>query len=1024
MMQQPSFVLPAVTFIMPGPRVRPKTGPRTGSGPASTPLLAAPRQGVDAGAEPRHDVEGGRLCQCLAGFIACLMAIIVIATAPLAHADANATSVGMRAGTHPGFGRLVFDFDQRAPVRQAREGDRLTLRFAPGTTITPPPHMPHNVQAMDISANQVVVTLAADATARVYWLGALLVVDVFDPAGAATASAAAVPPATHYPPARPIPDAIPPPVTKPVAQQKQAVPPPAPVSPQLVATPSSVPAPPSPPPPAPPASGPVALVATPSAPVVRAGAALSIPFAATTSAAAFRRGNAGVVVFDEPRPIDLAAVHDDPAFGAATVQVLPHATVLLIPLPPDKSLALTKSPQAWRVGIVDAMVPGQPIALQVANDTATLPLDGAGDVVTIADPETGTSLLVGTQHLPGQAVPALHRTPDFNLLPTWQGIAIDPLSDALVVRASPSGLALSGGRAGLATSSSTPELRAQAEASGLTRRFDLRALAPEVLLQRLTAQVDAAATAPPLARGGPRRQAAVTMLALGMGPEAEAMLQLAAADDPAGAAAPDAVGLMAVAALLAGRPTEADGITDPRLTGSDEVTLWRAVRDAMRTPGSAQAASGFVATLPLIDIYPVALRQRLLPLAFETIIEGGQVMDAARLLSSHADDPGLALARAMLRATNGDTDGALAAYEALAAGADRRSHAIAAVRAVELRLAAGRINTEQAADALDRLLYAWRGGKRELALRERVAELRQRSGAWRTALALLRETADLFPDDKDGIQTRMKETFAALLRDNALEHMPPLELVAMIEENTDLLPGGTAGEALDERLADRLVTLDLPQKAAPVLEKLMQAAPSPVGRAGFGTRLAAVRLREDDPKGALATLAASDSPDLPAPMAESRALLQASARARSGDPAGAVAGLAALDTAATEAARATILEQAKDWPGAERALHDYVARMIPEADILAPAPLTEEQQRMLVRYATAAAQAGDDTALGDLRTRFGPRMPRGAFGDMFRLLTAAPVQGVLDLPRAGRESLLAHDLPKTLGALAAPSATQ
>lgn len=976
---------------------------------------------------------------------------MLVAMAPPAAADPAA--VGMRAGSHPGFGRLVFDFQQRAPVQQARDGDQIVLRFAPGTTITPPARMPHNVLAVEAAPNQVSITLAANTTPRVYWLGALLVVDVLDASGATTARAAAVPPPTHFPPAPPVPDAVhpgamhpgavqlgavqpgvvpagvvqpgaaQPPGTRALADHKPATPPP-PVADKTPAAPPTPPVAAQPPAQGQAASGPVALVATATAPVARVGAALSIPFAASTSAAAFRRGGTAVVVFDESRPIDLAAVRDDPAFGAATVQVLPNATVLRIPLPPEQNLALTKTPQAWRVGIVAAVIPGQPIALQVANGAATLPIDGAGDVVTIADPETGSSLLVGTQRVTGQAVPALRHTPDFNLLPTWQGVAVEPLSDTVVVRATQSGLTLTGGHDGLATSPSTPELEAQVDASGLTRRFDLRAMPTEILRQHLIQQVDAAAAAPPLARGPPRRDVAATMIALGMGAEAEAMLQLAATDDPAGAATPDGVGLTAIAALLAGRPAEADGIADPRLNGSDEVTLWRAVREAMLTPGSAHAASSFAATLPLIDVYPAALRQRLLPLAFETMIDGGQVVAAAHLLGLHPDEPRLALARAMLEATNGDTDGALTAYDALASGGDRRVHAIAAVRAVELRLTAGRINAGQAADALDRLLYAWRGGKRELALRERIAELRQRSGAWRVALALLRETEALFPDDKDAIRPRMKETFATLLRDNALDRMPPLDLVALIEENTDLLPGGEAGEALEARLADRLVALDLPQKAAPMLEKLMQAAPSPVGRAGFGTRLAAVRLREDDPKGALAALTASDSPDLPAAMAEPRALLLASARARLGDPAAAAAGLAALDTAATDAARATILEQAKDWPGAERALHDYVAKTIPEADILAPAPLTDDQQRTLVRYATAAAQAGDDATLTDLRSRYAGRMPHGAFGDMFRLLTAAPVQGVVDLPRAGRENVLAHDLPKSLGALGTPSATQ
>jgi hypothetical protein len=131
-----------------------------------------------------------------------------------------------------------------------------------------------------------------------------------------------------------------------------------------------------------------------------------------------------------------------------------------------------------------------------------------------------------------------------------------------------------------------------------------------------------------------------------------------------------------------------------------------------------------------------------------------------------------------------------------------------------------------------------------------------------------------------------------------------------------------------------------------------------------------------------------------------------------GDTAPAVAELAALGTPAADLARAAILEQVKDWHGAEHALADYVGKAVPPNGALDAA-----QQRILVRYATAAAQAGDDATLALLRTSDGPRIPSGAFGDMFRLLTAAPVQTSTDLPRAAREAVLAHGLPKALDAL-------
>ena len=801
----------------------------------------------------------------------------------------------------------------------------------------------------------------------------------------------------------------------------------------------------------------------------RIGMVLALPFPTSVGVAAFRRGDSALVVFDERRQIDLAAARDDPVFGTATVELLPGATVLHLKLPADRNLVIGETQHAWRVSVVASASPARPIPMRAADGHLSLPVDAVGAVVAIPDPNTGATLLVGTQRATGQDFPTLHQTPEFNLLPTWQGVVVEPLADSLAMRADNSGFLLTGGSEGLAMAPSSTAMQAQADASAMTRRFDLRSQPLETLVERLHRQILASATAPARARGRLREQAAETLIALGFGAEAQAMLRIAAADDPTIGATASAIGLNAIAALLDGRFAESGGIEDPRLTGSDEVTLWRAVRAAESAHDSPLAAAGFAVVTPLIAVYPAALRKRLLPQAFETMIEGGQPVAAARLLAHQPDnDPTLALARGMLRAANGDTDGALAIYDRLANGPDRLVHAKAAVRAVELRLTAARIDAAHAADALDRLLYSWRGGPREVALRERIAALREQSGDWVAALEMLHEAEILFPDDGEAVHARLKATFTRLLQDKALDRLAPLELVSMVEENADLLPDGPAGEALQERLADRLLALDLPARAAPVLEKLTIVAPSPAGRAGFGARLAELRLHEDDAKGALAALLASAGPTmsappavpaaapeaaagaaslaapgatsvvaartapvvaalaasstapppapLPAPLVERRTLLMAAAQARLGDTARAVAELAALGTAATDLARATILEQAKDWPGAEHALTDYVSKVVPPTGAL-----NQAQQQILVRYATAAAEAGDEATLALLRTGNGPRMPSGAFGDMFRLLTAAPVQVSADLPRAGRETALAHDLPKTLGALKPPT---
>ena len=502
------------------------------------------------------------------------------------------------------------------------------------------------------------------------------------------------------------------------------------------------------------------------------------------------------------------------------------------------------------------------------------------------------------------------------------------------------------------------------------------------------------------------------MIALGWGAEAAAELRLAVLAAPEEADGPDPAGLAAVASLLAGHPEQAGAIEDPRLSGSDEVTLWRAARDAELHSDDAKAASEFAATWPLILTYRPALQERLLPLAAETMVAGGAAKQAAALLAGSAHDPALALARGMLAQSDGQTDAALATYDALSVGKDRLVRVRAARRAVELRLASGKIDVARAADEMEKLLVAWQGDDRELSLRERLAELRALAGRWQSALALLRATEHDFPDQTADIHGRMQRIFATALSDGRSDALPPLEFVALVDENTDLLPSGPDGDALAERLADRLLLLDLPEQAEPLLAKLMRAAVPGAGRAGIGARLAELRLRQGNAVGALAALSDSSADDLPAALTERRTLLLAEAEARNGEVPGAVAALSALHTAAADETRATILEQAQDWAGAEGALEDYVAKTVPDTGTL-----DDTQRRTLIRLAAAAGRAGDQTVLATLRQQDDSRIGTGPLADMFRLLTAGPVHGVADLRRSAQEAVLAHALPEDLKAV-------
>ena len=997
-------------------------------------------------------------------------------------ASADPQTIGMRTGDHPGYGRIAFDLVPGIGATATTDGNRVLVHFDADANVRTGAAIPRNVRGVTATPGQVEVSVVPGGQVRTMLTDDnKFVVDVWDPpsasspppppvkspspvppaAPAAAASAkpappkvAAVAPGGATPPldrrddgpatlaAAAAAPAAPPALASPPADAQALAAPPADAPPTEAAAHDSQPEKAVAPPdwsletipaatdPAPTlmvgtvvTTAVMSIAATPVRPPAGlVGRAVALPFDPGVGAAAFRRGPGAIVVFDEQRPIDLAALRTDPAFAAATIQLLPGATILQLPLRVRDELRLLHTDPGWVVVVVEhpsgAATVLRAIRPQPAAGLVRLPADHPGQVVAMTDPETGGTLLVGTQVRPGQAVAVARTAPEYALLPTWQGVAVEPVSDRLALRLAPSGFVLNlGPLGGVGLADAEDDALPAADPRPFSRRFDFPALGQEALLRRLQSATDAAAAMPVRDRAAARLRVAQAMLALGMGAEAQSVLGLAAADDGRVADSGDLKGLAAIAAMLAGRPGEADGIADSRLSGTDEVALWRAVLAAMRDEGSPAAAPVFAAELPLLLSYPPGLRDRLLPLAAETMALGGERVAAKRLLDSRADDHALDLARGLLLQEaaiepGGNPALALAVYDRLSHGRDRLVRARAAVRAVEMRLAAGLMQPARAAEALDQLIYAWRGDDREFELRKRVAVLWQQAGEWRRALAALREAEDIWPEQRLTLHARMVDIFAAAIAHDATKPLPPLDLVALVEENADLLPAGEAGQALGDRLADRLATLDLPQRAVPVLEKLVASVPSGTARAAFGERLASMRLEAGNAAGALSALADSEATPLPDKLREARTMTFARAAAANGELPRATAALAALGTATADGLRADLVEAAKDWPAAEAALRDYAAKTVPDTGLL-----DEAQARTLLRLASAAAQSGDDATVSRLRERDTRRLPKGKLAEMFRLITSGPVQGVADLPRAVQETKLAGTLPAALKAI-------
>jgi hypothetical protein len=432
--------------------------------------------------------------------------------------------------------------------------------------------------------------------------------------------------------------------------------------------------------------------------------------------------------------------------------------------------------------------------------------------------------------------------------------------------------------------------------------------------------------------------------------------------------------------------------------------LWRGLLQALR---GEEGAPAIAAGLPLLLSYPEPLRARLLPAAAAALASGGEGASARRLLEGRdATDPALALARARLLETEGKTEEALATYDEIARGRDRRSRALALRRAAELRLATGRLDAAGAAAALEAALAAWRGDAMESDARRRVAELRMEAGDPRGAFELMGETAAVFPE----LAAELRPVRGAALL-SALEREEPVAAAHLLEAHSALLPAGPATEHALTTLADRLAAIEHTGRARDILRGAAARAVGPE-RARLGARLAALALAGGDAVGAQAALTESEAPALAEELRRERALLLARAQARLGAAEEAEASYRAAGTQAG-AEHAEFLAARQDWRGAAAALAAHLRAVLPEA----PAELDPAQQRMVARHAALLALAGEQGKLAQLALAEAPRMSGGAMQEAFALLTASPPAGPADLPRLRRELELARTLPGRLESL-------
>ena len=897
--------------------------------------------------------------------------------------------VRVRAGAHADFARIVFDWPR--PVgHEARIADgALIVRFAE----------PFEADFAEVlkrlrdtvaevtrpDANSARFVLRRPAGVRQSRNQGSIVVDV-------TTAAAAPPPPPAPPP-------LPSRAAAPIAQAAPA--------PLLRLPPAS------PPPPAP-----------SEARSVPTAGAVSLGITEAEHAAVFRRGERLWLVFDASTRLDLDALTRElgPRVEAVEQLPLPGATVMALVTAPSVGARLARAESGWTVTLTAETRPAAP-ALTVearADGGGRVRISGAelGAPMRITDPQIGDVLWVVPVAAPGRGLDRRQRFADFELLPSLQGLVLEQRSDGLKL-AVEKGAAVIGAEDGLRLSTDADRRQKPVGMPGMRERLFgavQAAGADDYNETKWRRQVAILA-----ASGEARRRARVDLarfqLANGFGADALGVLELQQEEFKDSARDPLFVLMRGVARLLDGDfPDAAADLKSPALFADEEAALWRSALFAAEGD-FAKAAQGFADGANYLAAYPPAIRQKLLFAAAEAGLNVGDAAAASEWLTELAAlTPEAALAdrlevmRGRLKALEGDADAALTIWDAVQDRPSQRARAEAEYARIELLLAKGALSNADAIGRFDRLRFAWRGDEFELAVLARLGELRLAAGYVRDGLLTLKSAAQLFPDSAriPALTESMRTSFRALFADDAAGTLSPLTAIALYEEFRELVPAGAEGDRMIEALVERLVQVDLLDKAAALLEHQIGFRVVGAERARLGARLAEIRLMLGEAGAALTALDGSRAEPLDPTLAGRRRLLAARALAQLGRSPEALALVTEADGPAGLRLKAAIEWQARAWPEAAASLRALIGTPPASGEAV-----TDERARDIIGHVLALYLAGDAEGLRAARRDFAPAMAGTGYADEFRVYSGefGPVKDVAELRRRVSDV----DLFKSLG---------
>lgn len=733
-----------------------------------------------------------------------------------------------------------------------------------------------------------------------------------------------------------------------------------------------------------------------------------------TNIAVFRRNEYLWIVFDRNPKLNIADLKKSASPLASDIIQLPNTQATVVRMLPAENVnvGLRQEGLLWIVdlytGTPKTETKDLPVFTQYDGNNHSymfIPSTSAGTIVSIFDPEVGDVISIIPTSDINVGFQNSYQYPDVSLLKTISGMAILFNADDIVLNRGNTGITLRREKRSLNISDDIEALKRQSLLNQKlsTDRLLFTTLPAETLRLNFTEAETKLKEDVIKADAADKNKMQLALaeyyLSQGLGTNALVILNQITQSSP-NAADEHFHLLRGVANFLTRRYNEAiEDLSYGQLVSSTEALFWRNLSSSAQNP---QAEDNTILNMApsFVRDYPDEIRRRIALVSILSAIKARDDLsiqnniDTIRAAANSADkDALLSYYTAKKLEILGYPLNAIREYRNTADMRSEKYSALARRNIVNLQRRSRTISLYKAITEYEMLRFAWADKDFKINILNLLSDLYLENKDYYQALSTLQALKNITGKKSyNSINRRMVKIFEDIYLDNLDDNLPVIKSLALYQDFEWLAPMSANYNAIVQKLADRLVAVDLLDRALYLLNnQLKNHNLTPREQATIGTRIALIDLFKNNPYQALDILDQTENDSISPAMLAHRRIIRAKALSATGQPEKALALLENDYSKNGILMKSEIFWSNGQWGEAADSIKYLIEK--PEAG----KPLSKEQIQYVLDWATSLKKAGRETVIVRLRNTFEPFFKDTPYYSAFNVLTRTLDENRIDL---------------------------